>query len=99
MDATFQFPQGPGSLCENECVLTIHIEEKDAYYDISYLYNPSNVDKNKYGEGEIIAKNSFSEELVKYLLMSFDELEQYSGASGAIGYKLSIMKCIQFLWD
>ena len=55
--------------------------------------------ENEPSEGEIIVKNSFSEELVKYLLMDFTNLAKYSGNSTPYDYKKKIMETILLFWD
>ena len=49
--------------------------------------------------GDIIVKNSMSEQIIEYLLMGFDELEEFSGRSTPQGYKGNIMRAITYLWD
>ena len=50
-------------------------------------------------EGEIIVKNSFTQEMIKYLLMDFNELEKYSGVSTPNYYKIQIIQAISLFWD
>ena len=49
--------------------------------------------------GDIIHKNSLSEQLIKYLCMSDKDLEKYSGNVQAESYRINIIKSIQLLWD
>tara|TARA_Y100000589_G_C26738384_1_gene460643 strand:+ start:162 stop:521 length:360 start_codon:yes stop_codon:yes gene_type:complete len=49
--------------------------------------------------GDIIHRNSLSEQLVKYLCMSDKELEKHSGNVQAENYRVSVIKSIQLLWD
>lgn len=48
---------------------------------------------------DIIAANEMTENMVKFILMDFDELEKYSGHRTPLSYKISIMRAITFLWD
>ena len=50
-------------------------------------------------EGDIIYKNSLSEQLIKYLFMSDEDLSKVSGNVHYENYRLSIIKSIQLLWD
>ena len=50
-------------------------------------------------DGDLIVKNSMSEKLIEYLLMGFDELEEFTGNSTPQGYKGNIMRAITYLWD
>ena len=64
--------------------------------------NPFFRDKNQmedHMDGEIIVKNSLSDQLVKYLLMDFDDLESHSGSVVPDNYKISVIKSISFFWD
>jgi len=49
--------------------------------------------------GDIIAVNEMSTQMIKYLLMDFDELAQYSGNRTALSYKINLMRAITYLWD
>lgn len=49
--------------------------------------------------GDIIHRNSLSEQLIKYLCMSDKDLEKYSGNVQAESYRINIIKSIQLLWD
>ena len=50
-------------------------------------------------EGDIIYKNCLSEQLIKYLFMSDEDLSKVSGNVHYENYRLSIIKSIQLLWD
>lgn len=50
-------------------------------------------------QGDIIAVNEFSERLVKYLLMDFDELGKLCGHGTAQRYKLGLIDTIKNFWD
>ena len=50
-------------------------------------------------EGDIICKNSMTEQMIKYLLMEYDELKKYSGQVEPETYKKNIMLSLSYLWD
>jgi hypothetical protein len=50
-------------------------------------------------DGDIIVKNSMSEQIIEYLLMGFDELEAFTGRTTSQGYKGNLMRAITYLWD
>ena len=83
------------------------------YYDISYKYinsvdneicknlNPLldlKINDQPY-TGDIIVSNSFTDELIKYLLMPYEELSNYSGHSTPEYYKRQIIKTISLFLD
>ena len=72
------------------------IEKKISILKILELYD--NDAMNPY-EGDIIYKNSLSEQLIKYLCMSDEDLSKVSGNVHYENYRLSIIKSIQLLWD
>lgn len=49
--------------------------------------------------GDIIAANEMSAQMIKYLLMDFEELAQFSGHRTALSYKINLMRAITYLWD
>jgi len=49
--------------------------------------------------GDIIAANEMSAGMMKYLLMDFEELTQFSGHRTALSYKINLMRAITYLWD
>ncbi len=50
-------------------------------------------------DGVIVAKNSMTDEMVKYLLMDFDELDKHIGNTWTVLYKANIMFALAFMWD
>ena len=50
-------------------------------------------------DGVIVAKNSMTDEMVKYLLMDFDELDKHIGNTWSVLYKANIMFALAFMWD
>lgn len=50
-------------------------------------------------DGDIIHKNSLSEQLVRYLTMSDEELSKVCGNVHHENYRINIIKSIQLLWD
>ena len=83
------------------------------YYDISYTYGFSignesrqlghpfvgNPDLDGHESGEIIVVNELSTVLVKFLLMSIDELSLHCGRVTPNDYKITVMHAISRLWD
>ena len=59
----------------------------------SWRYMASGVD------GEIIFKNSLTEQMVEYLLMSDEELSKYSGNHMPTDYRCTILHNIAKMWD
>ena len=52
-----------------------------------------------YYEGEIIHKNSLTEQLISYMLLSDEELEKFSGHVMTECYRLNLINTIKLLWD
>ena len=50
-------------------------------------------------DGVIVYKNPMTEQLVKFLLMDKEELEQYTGGTYWIQYKIKIMESLAKFWD
>ena len=50
-------------------------------------------------EGVIVNKNPMTEQLVKFLLMDKAELEQYTGGTYWVQYKIKIMESLAKFWD
>ena len=84
-----------------------YIDNREFYY-ISYKFSSSDGLDNKcsinplnsdYQDMEIVAVNEMTTVLCKYLLMSMDELKQFSGSVTVNCYKKSIMSMISHLWD
>lgn len=95
-------------------VKKLKYQTEEIYYDISYSYeyfgndkkaeqlNPLLFIENDNGlsyVGDIIAYNSLTSEIVRYLLMPFDELSKYSGRVEPQQYKIQIIKSINLFWD
>ena len=49
--------------------------------------------------GDIIHVNSLTDQMINYLLMSYSELEKYSGHNTPQQYKTQIIKAINLFWD
>lgn len=95
------------------CDVNVKIEKKKyvdnrEFYYIHYYYSYSEESYRCYNiiplnkdniDGEIIAVNSLSDELCKYLLMSIGDIEEYSGSVSGECYKKSIMVIVTHLWD
>ena len=84
------------------------------YFDIDYSYTYCSEVKNNESleedcnplllmkgntDGEIIVKNSFTTELIRYLMMDYDELREFTGNSTPQDYKMRLMHAIQDFWD
>ena len=52
-----------------------------------------------YYEGDIIHKNSLTEQLISYMLLSDEELEKCSGRVMSECYRLNLINTIKLLWD
>jgi hypothetical protein len=52
-----------------------------------------------YYKGEIIHKNSLTEQLISYMLLSDEELEKFSGHVMTECYRLNLINTIKLLWD
>jgi hypothetical protein len=71
-------------------------------YDLSlrthpFFYSKDIEEHDK--EGVIVYKNPMTEQLVKFLLMDKDELDQYTGGTYWIQYKIKIMETLAKFWD
>ena len=84
------------------------------YYYVNYTYQysvenkrcqqanpliPLSDDTDEIYNGDIIAVNSLTDQLINYLLMPFDQLKKYSGNSTPQHYKTRIMESIKLFWD
>ena len=84
------------------------------YISYSYVFSDKRLGKDEIDEshpfyghpefmehinGDIIVKNTMSEKIIEYLLMGFDELEEFTGRSTPQGYKGNIMRAITYFWD
>ena len=49
--------------------------------------------------GDIVYKNGLTEQLIKYICMSDEDLSKVSGNVHCESYRLSIIKSIQLFWD
>jgi hypothetical protein len=62
----------------------------------------SNIPKDQvihHFDGYIVSKNSMTSEMVRYLLMSDDDLASYSGRNTPQQYRISLMRGMSYLWD
>ncbi len=97
------------SFCKIQVTVTEKTYNGNTFYYINYVnkYGGNKqlqklhplYDRESSLDGEIIVKNSLTEQLIKYLLMDFEELSKYSGNSSPIHYKKCIMRIISELWD
>lgn len=52
-----------------------------------------------HSEGEIIYKNLLTDQLVKFLLLPIEELEQICGSVSPYEYQKSLLKMVSCIWD
>ena len=50
-------------------------------------------------QGDIIHKNSMTEQIISYMLLNDDDLQTKSGNVTPDSYRISLIKMIQLLWD
>ena len=65
------------------------------------FYNgwPNNEEPYDSRNGDIISANAMSEQMIEYLLMDFEKLEQVSGHVTGMSYKIKIIHALTSLWD
>ena len=71
-------------------------------YDLSLRTHPFFYSKDIQPEdkqGVIIIKNPMTDQLVRFLLMDQDELDEYTGGTYWIQYKIKIMESLAKFWD
>lgn len=56
-------------------------------------------DLHAHYEGEIVKVNSLTEQMVKFLLMDFDDLEGHCGNTTPEVYKSIVMHALNLFWD
>ena len=74
-------------------------DENDKIYRTNPFYYKNTIITQDMLDGVIIAKNSMTDEMVKYLLMDFEELDKYIGNTWNVQYKANIMFALAFMWD
>ena len=89
-------------------VKTLLYECGNYFYDISYKYtfsgedskhlHPFN-DKPDSAAGDIIAKNSMTDEMIRYLMMDAESLGKVSGHVDPSDYRVNIMRALGLFWD
>ena len=50
-------------------------------------------------DGVIVVKNSLTDEMVQYLMMEYDEMDNHIGNTWNVQYKANVMFTLAFLWD
>lgn len=97
----------------NVTVKKIKYVSNEIFYDIDFkhIYSSENSlcknlnpllnleEKDTVYEGDIIVSNELTDIIVKYLLMSFEDLQKHSGRVTAQQYKKQIIKSINLFWD
>ena len=88
-------------------------ENEQLFYYVNYEYEySSNSDRAKNSnplitlgdedeiyDGEIICANEMTDSLIKYLLMSYEDMDGHIGNTTPQRYKYNIMENIKQLWD
>ena len=86
-------------------------ENNNKYYYLKYRWNLDNDDiknhilydnkrfLNSSNEGDIIIKNKLTDQLVNFLIMDNNELEEVSGSTNSNDYKRSVIEAISLFWD
>ena len=77
----------------------LNIDEIDEIYRTNPFYYKNKIITSDMTEGVIVAKNSMTDEMVKYLLMDYTELDLYIGNTWNIQYKANVMFALAFMWD
>ena len=112
---TNEFEKIPGEYCQiNVKVEKKKYQDGKLYYYVHYTYQYSvdnkrcqqanplislTDEKDEIYDGDIIAVNDLTDQLINYLLMPFDKLKKYTGNSTPQHYKTKIIESIQLLWD
>ena len=110
-----EFDKIPGEYCQiNVKVEKKKYQDGKLYYYVNYTYQYSvenktcqqanpliqlSDDPDEIYDGDIIAVNSLTDQLINYLLMPFDQLKKYTGNSTPQHYKTKIIESIKLLWD
>ena len=110
-----EFDKIPEEYCQiNVKVQKKKYQEGKLYYYVDYTYQysvenkrcqqanpliPLSDDTDEIYNGDIIAVNELTDQLINYLLMPFDQLKKYSGNSTPQHYKTRIMESIKLFWD
>ena len=74
-------------------------DDDDEMYRTNPFYYKNSIITSDMLDGVIVAKNSLTDELVKYLLMDNEELDQYIGNAWCVQYRANLMFMLAFMWD
>jgi len=74
-------------------------DDGDEMYRTNPFYYKNSIITSDMLDGVIVAKNSLTDELVKYLLMDNEELDQYIGNTWCVQYRANLMFMLAFMWD
>ena len=86
----------------------VQFSDGKIYYEMTYGYKYSDeegeysnpFDKDELPCGDYIFKNPMTEIMVSYIMMPFEELEQYSGGIISVQqYKTDLLNASHHLWD
>lgn len=99
---------------DEKCNLNLKIDLKTydtnkQYYYVTYVWDHKNIIDHPFyydkdfldnnSDGEIIFKNTLSDNLIKFLMMSDTELKTESGSIHPKDYRILTMKAIALFWD
>ena len=71
------------------------ITQNNAYPFVLQRYDEDNTD----GEGVIVAKNDMTTQMIRYLVMSDEELQSSCGLGTESDYRAKIMRALATMWD
>jgi hypothetical protein len=74
----------------------LNLPRSNPFYYIYHKRNNIEVDSL---EGVIVAKNSMTDEMIKFLLMEYEEMDKHIGNTWGVQYKANIMHSLALLWD
>tara|TARA_Y100000591_G_scaffold149662_1_gene128573 strand:- start:4970 stop:5464 length:495 start_codon:yes stop_codon:yes gene_type:complete len=64
-----------------------------------YIYHKrTNIESDSL-EGVITVKNSMTDEMVKFLMMDYKDMDKHIGNTWCVQYKVNIMHSLALLWD
>lgn len=107
-DGQFIISEDDDTCQVNISITTKTYDDGKSFYEISYRYTFSTphpgylhpfLEKEDSVEGDIIAKNPMTDEMIRHLLMEETELAKVSGHTDPVCYKVSIMRALSHLWD
>jgi len=79
-----------------------YLGQANKFYNPFYTHFPDHLGEESLGygsKGELIVKNTLSERLVEFLLMSFVEMAPLTGFTQPEDYKIHVLHMIGLIWD